>query len=88
MPKDSKITLVTILLVLVLVSAVFVLFKKPAPGAEGYGQDASSRVQAGWVAGPSYGEDPITKFAKQIAEMRKLEAEGRSHGPQGQLIDV
>jgi hypothetical protein len=37
---------------------------------EGYGQDASIRASAGWIAGPNYGYDPITQFADQIAEMR------------------
>jgi len=38
---------------------------------EGYGQDASVRASAGWVAGNGmYGFDPIQQFADQIAQMR------------------
>lgn len=35
-----------------------------------FGQDPSVRASAGWVAGPSYGYDPITQFARQIEEMK------------------
>ncbi len=37
---------------------------------DSYGQDASIRANAGWVAGPMYGYDPINKFAAEIAESK------------------
>lgn len=42
---------------------------------EKFGQDATTRTQVGWLAGPKgmYGYDPIDSFAKQIEEMREME---------------
>lgn len=41
---------------------------------DNYGQDASIRAAAGWVAGPNgksmYGYDPIDKFAAEIEESK------------------
>lgn len=37
---------------------------------DNYGQDASIRASAGWVAGPMYGYDPINQFANEIEESR------------------
>jgi len=36
-----------------------------------YGQDPSIRASVGWIAGPLYGQDPITQFADEIAEMER-----------------
>jgi hypothetical protein len=39
---------------------------------EYYGQDASIRASAGWVAGRGmYGIDPVAEFAKEIEEMKR-----------------
>ncbi len=35
-----------------------------------FGQDPSIRANAGWIAGPMYGYDPIDKFADEIKEMK------------------
>ena len=42
---------------------------------EYFGQDATSRVQSGWIAGNGmYGYDPIADFQKQIDEMHTSES--------------
>ena len=38
---------------------------------DNFGQDPSIRANAGWVAGPIYGYDPIDQFAEQIQEMKE-----------------
>lgn len=56
--------LVIIVLIVVIVFLLLISCK------ENFGQDASIRVSAGGIAGPSglYGTDPITEFQKQIEE--------------------
>ena len=39
---------------------------------DGFGQDASVRASAGWLAGNGmYGYDPIQKFAEEIEDMKE-----------------
>jgi hypothetical protein len=52
-----------------------------------FGQDPSIRANAGWVAGPMYGYDPIDKFAGEIDEYkakfrRKADSIGCGHACQ------
>ncbi len=59
---------------------------------DSYGQDASIRANAGWVAGPMYGYDPIDKFAAEIAESkaefrRKVNAAGCKNACMGKDQD-
>jgi len=58
-----------LLIVLFVIIVVLWIFKGRC--SEGYGQDASIRAAAGWVAGPNYGFDPVQEFADQIAENRE-----------------
>ena len=74
----------TIVLIVVLVVLVMMLFMGGSP-SEGFGQDATSRVQAGWVAGPMYGVDPIKHFAEQIANMKYKLREGEYITPSGHI---
>jgi len=48
------------------------------PKIEKYGQDASIRASAGWVAGRGmYGYDPIQRYAEQIEEMKRAKRIGK-----------
>ncbi len=48
--------------------------------SERFGQDASVRVQSGWIAGHRgmYGYDPIDQFAAQISTMKARKRAGRA----------
>jgi len=60
---DNKTLLVVFIVVLIGVLCL--------PKIEKYGQDASIRASAGWVAGRGmYGYDPIQRYAEQIEEMK------------------
>lgn len=67
--KSNNITL--FLVIILVIALIFVLtgFNFGCSGDENFGQDPSSRVQAGWIAGPNYGYDPIDHFAEQIEAM-------------------
>ena len=68
--KSNKITLFLIIILVILLIFIFTGFGFNCDSSENFGQDPSSRVQAGWVAGPNYGYDPINHFAEQIDAMR------------------
>jgi len=56
---------------IVVVVVLLVLWVVKGGCSEGYGQDASIRASAGWIAGPNYGFDPVQQFADQIQELRE-----------------
>ena len=63
-------TLLFLALILVIVLIIwFSACNMKCNPEERYGQDPSSRSQAGWIAGPMYGYDPIDHFAEQIASL-------------------
>lgn len=57
-------------ILLVVVIVVLVLWVVKGKCSEGFGQDASMRVAAGWVAGPDYGFDPVQEYADQLSVLR------------------
>jgi hypothetical protein len=61
-------TTTNIIIVVVVVLLVFWIIKGGC--SEGYGQDASIRASAGWIAGPNYGFDPVQQYADQIQALR------------------
>ena len=55
-----------------LLIAVYLFISCNDCDSEGFGQDASIRTSAGWVAGRGmYGYDPIMEFAQQIEEAKR-----------------
>ena len=74
------------LLLIIVLSVVLIMFifrrcsLKCKCSRDNYGQDASIRVSSGWVAGPSYGEDPIVQFANQIDEMKNFNDNAKKIG--------
>lgn len=74
----------TVVLIVVLVVLGMMLFIN-GTSSENYGQDATSRVQAGWVAGPIYGVDPVKQFAEQIANMNYKLRDGTYITPSGHI---
>lgn len=65
MKKDT----LTIIVVAVVIFIAMMMWRT----TEGFGQDPTSRVQNGWIAGPKglYGYDPVDHFADQIAAMNE-----------------
>lgn len=71
MKIDTTIILIIIVVVfIVIIASQRCTFRCTRP--ENFGQDASIRVQSGWLAGPKgmYGYDPIDEFAEQIEQMK------------------
>lgn len=66
-------TTTNIIITVVIVLLVLWVVKEGCNKNEGYGQDASIRAAAGWVAGPNYGFDPVQQFADQIQALREQE---------------
>lgn len=64
-----------VLLVIVIVVLVVWLFKGKC--SEGFGQDPSTRVASGWIAGPNYGFDPVQDYADQLEMLREKEQNKR-----------
>lgn len=58
------------ILIIILIIVIIFCVVWSQRSSEKFGQDASVRTNAGWVAGPNYGYDPISKFAKEIDEMK------------------
>ena len=71
---DNVTTLIIIIIIVVLVIYVFQKchWTCNTTQSEKFGQDASIRVQSGWIAGPRgmYGYDPIDQFASQISAIK------------------
>ena len=73
-----RVTLTTIIITVFVILLLFYLMKNcemKCSNFEGFGQDATTRTQVGWLAGPKgmYGYDPIDHFAEQIDHMKKME---------------
>lgn len=60
-------------ILLIVIVVVLVVWLLKGKCSEGFGQDASMRVAAGWVAGPNYGFDPVQDYADQLEALREEE---------------